>query len=714
MENRFIYSLETRPQAMLADGRMVDLQVRDEKLFDDSATLHSWQVCMKGLEGATAIRVAQLDLGLREIDVFQEQFYMPSGPRGFRHLVAGTKPPAIKWWGARAGNEWQLLCHPFAVVKAAGHKPVLIGFATGSRFESYVLLDTSGPTITLSAWCDLGGKQPPLAGWLNTEQFYVRAGLNFADCVDAYARHVAAISKARLPRRTVTGWNDWQYYREEKDEKALRTSLDVLRKMRRQGCDLEYVILDGGWCDHASEWLEPCAKFPSGMKAISAELRRKGMKLGLWLAPFITNVKTKVVREHPEWMVRDAATDGPLTRKQSNVGEANVIDFTVGGALDWLREVVRTMVDDWKVGYIKLDGPSLAHYYGGKLHDPSVTSLEAIESVMRAIRQAAGDDVIIEGEGIYEPSIGYVETQRISQDNHPFWYSPQTGQPCLKENMKNELLGSYMHNVLWHIHRENVILRDFLSPLNHRTAENPAIKDSTLNENELRSYLSAATLSGGSMLLTDPMDQLARSPERMELISQFLPHYEEGNCRPLDVFNAGYQPSLYVRPICLDFENWHVLGVFNSEDLFQDFTVNLREAVGKDAVHAFDFWGQQYLGAFRGRMAVRDVPAHGCRMIALRQVRDVPQLVGTNLHMLQGAVEIKECRLEKDTLRIVVNHWMQKERRLHVWCPPAWRLKGIKTNARDHLLDTRKPPIISLQYNGRRRTQFDLRFTRTA
>lgn len=724
MAKQLVERIVLDPHGLTPEDRLVRLPRKEHLRDDDAASIRSVSALLRpGSDGSngdttaqgpgaiaaglTHVRLARMDLGVSRLDVYQEQYYMPSGPRGFRRLEAGQKPSAPKWWGARNGSQWQLLCHPFAVLAMPRSQPVLIGFSTSRRFESYVLLDTSGRTICLEAWCDLGGAQIDSGRWLELESLYVRRG-DFNEVVGAFARHVATEGKARCPSRTVTGWSDWQYYREQKDEKALRTNLKVLAKMRRDGCPLDYVILDGGWCDLASEWLEPCDKFPSGMKAIGRLVRRSGMELGLWLAPFITNVGTKVAREHPDWMVTDAQGGGPLVRKESNVGEANVIDYSVPAAIDWLSGIVRTMVRDWKVRYIKLDGPSLAHYYGGEFHDRSKTATEVIRTAMEAVRREAGDEVAVEGEGLFGPSVGMVQTQRISQDNHPFWYNVHDGRPCMKANIVNEMLGSYMHGRLWHVHRENVILRDFLSPL-HFWGPGGS-KDCTLNENEMRTQLSASSMSGGAMLLTDPMDQLSRSPQRMELITQFLPHFEHGPCRAIDVFDAGRQPALYVLPIERPSEQWWVLGAFNWEDQFADFSVPLRGVTGGRAVHAFEFWEQRYLGCFRGNMVLGDLPAHGCRLIALRPATQGPQLVGTNHHVFQGAVELRRHSFDGRRLVIELEHHFQRERRLHVHVPPEFVLGKIETNAMDFVVDGRKVPIVSIQYNGPSMTRFELMF----
>lgn len=302
-------------------------------------------------------------------------------------------------------------------------------------------------------------------------------------------------------------------------------SVKAMKPMVRQGFPLKYVVIDGGWCAHASEWMKPCKKFPD-MPRFARRLRKEGFELGIWLAPYITNVKTGVARRHPEWMVMDEKTGKPLHKPRSNVGPCHILDFTVPAALEWLRRIVRMMVREWKIGYLKLDGPCLAHYQGGQFHNPGMTAIEQVRKSLAVIREECGEKVIVEGEGIYGPSIGFVDTQRTTQDNHPMWYYHSTGKPCMKENMKNDLLSAFMHGRFWHNHRENVILRDFPSPFHAGKATNPTVKELILPRNELLFQLSAGVMAGGAMLLSDPMHELCRNPDNTTLISQFLPHCE--------------------------------------------------------------------------------------------------------------------------------------------------------------------------------------------
>lgn len=712
--------LSLKPVAVSKQGRKCPLAAQVERHEDDGAAIYKVSVGLPtGARPAVIdeVRLLDVDLGAKALEVYQEQYYMPGNSRGFRSLRAGNKPPAIKWWGATHGNEWQLLCYPMTAIQLGPNDVLLVGFTTARTWEAYLLLDTRGKTIRLSAWCNLFGREVRPGEQLAMEELVVVRGRTFAQCVDVFARRTAALANARVPRATITGWSDWQYWREQKSEKDLRQSVPVLQKLNRQGIPVRYLIVDGGWCDHASEWLTPCDKYPSGMKRISTMLRQRGMELGIWLAPYLTNVATKVVRQHPEWMIKDAETGKPLVRKTSNVGPCMMLDYTVPEAMQWLRGIVRMFVRDWKIGYLKLDGPSLAHYLGGVFREKNVTPVEVIRRTLELIREECPDNVIVEGEGLFGPSIGLVDTQRVSQDNHPFWYHLE-GQACLKANLNNEMLASYFHGLYWHNHRENVIIRDFLSPFHAWEGMGEGRKDCTLNENELQSYLSGATLAGGAMLLTEPMAELARSAKRMELITRFLPHYDEDVARgthsyatPIDTFAGnGRQPAIYARAIHRPFEDWHVVGIFNMEDLHDDYVVPLKTIVGTGSFHIFDYWTEQYLGRRSGDVTVKDVPAHGCRMLAVRRATGMPQLVGTNMHILQGAVDIDDCRFEGQTLRIVVGHPMQQDRKLFIWRPAGWKVQSVKTDAVDYLVDERRSPIMCIRFNGKKKTHFEIRW----
>ncbi len=676
---------------------------------------------------AEVLTLFDVDLGVREQTVFREGFNMPGDPAGFYRLTAGQPAPVPKFWLKPDEPEHQMASHTLAVWREDGPRRgaprargwpwpmrgagagqlVLLGFASFDRFEGHWLFNTAGRTIRLSARIPMAGLILAPGERVPLERFLVLRGRDFNEILARYADRVGAACGARVPRRTATGWIDWQYYREEKTEREILAAVRGLQGLKRQGAPLRYIIVDGGWCAYASEWLKPCPKFPD-MPRLMRRVRRAGFEPGLWFAPYITNVRTEVARRHPDWMVRDAGTGRPLFKERSNVGPCWMLDYTVPAALEWLRRVVRVFVREWGLGYLKLDGPSLAHYRGGRFRDPRATPIELARRALAVIRAECGERVLVEGEGIYGPSIGYVDIQRTTQDAYPCWHDLASGRPVLKENLKTDLLSAFLHRRFWHVHRENVILRDFPSPFHGGKARTPASIESVLTENQLRFQLSAAALAGGAMLLTDPPLELARAPDRFGLIGRFLPHYEGGRCRVLDAFGRDLFPSLYTVTVERPFERWHVLGVFNWGDTYRDVEVPLDAWAGPGPHHAFEFWTSAWLGRVRRVLRVPNVPAQGCAVIALRAARPGPQLVGTDLHLFQGAVEFESLEYDRAGLHLAVRHFDQRERSLFLYLPPGTTLRRVRTDARDYLVDARHPPIVRIRFNGRRRTEFRL------
>lgn len=707
--------LKIKPRAWLTNGASVDLESDAQIQRDGKATHLVTSVAntnSKPLRIAR-IRLFRFPLKERKVRVLDAGFQMPGQPVGFSTLKAGTQPPGSDRPVPDHCTVWDFTCQALLPLSLSRARHRVLGFTTFGDFEGYFTVNLRGRRPVVSAWLWLEGIRLHPGAQMQLEALMVVTGSDLYSCLDTYTTYTAARNRARVPAQTVTGWSDWQYYQRHKTEDDILKNARALQSLKRQGVPLDCVQVDAGWCDHDSEWLKPCDKFPSGMRSLSGKLKRLGFKLGLWFAPYITNIKTEVARRHPDWMVRDTRGREPLFHKRSNVGPSYVLDFTVPAAQAWLRRVVRTMVKNWGVAYIKLDGPALRHYTGGRLHDPDTTTIQMVRRSLEIIREEAGDDVLVEGEGIYGPSLGMVDIQRVTQDMFTFWYKPETGRPALKQNLQNDLMSAFLHGRFWHNHRENIVLRDFPSPIHNRLKINPHARDEILPESELRSQISAAALAGGSLLLTDPITELLRSSRQPELISQLLPNYEGGTCIPVDVHKHDEQPSIFVREVANASASWYILGVFNWEDTFQDFRVPVREFAGAGAWHAFEFWEQAYLGICRDTLHVTNVPAHGCSVIALRKREDHAQLLGTNLHIFQGAAELLQEELAGNTLNLKIRHFFQQDRKLILWHPSRLKLKGVKTNARDHLVDTRQKNLVTVHFNGRSKsTSFSVNWSR--
>jgi len=656
------------------------------------------------------VELFDADLKTDRLEVFRQGFYMPGDTAGFYTVRAGEPVPARIAYGGDPEDQYALLSEGLVCLRRPRTRKVeLLGFTTGRRFHSFFLIRTRGRSVHLSVVSSFDGIRLDPGQKIPLEELLIAEGEDFASLLERYADRAGQVNGVRVRGQTVTGWTDWQYYRRNKTQEDVLRNAGLLKKLNDEGFGLQFVMVDAGYCPHSSEWLAPCEKFPDGMAALGKKLRRLGLRMGVWFAPYVSNVNTAVVREHPDWLVRDKQTARPIGGPTSCVGEYRVLDFSIPEAMQWMRGIVRTMVRDWGAEYIKLDGPNPTKYLGGRLRDERMTVTEMFRRTLEVIREECGRDVLVEGEGLYTPSMGLVDVQRVQQDTWAFWTRPDGRSAGLRENAKNDLLSSFLHGRVWSNQREDVILRDFPSPHHHMQQYLPGSKEVVMPEAERRLGISAAALAGGPLLLPDPLDELLRNPQQKMRISRMLPLLQTKGCRVIDAFTGREAPSLYYVPVHREFESWYVVGVFNWEDGYGDFRLPLAEFAGGGSWHAFDFWEQAYLGRHRGGMTVRDVPAHGCRLIALRRSRRDPQLIGTNMHLFQGAVELTEVSWTDDTLTVRVDHTPQAERSVTLWRPRTRKLLDLQTRARNVLVDDRDPNLLRVYFrSGRRAT---LRFT---
>jgi hypothetical protein len=90
--------------------------------------------------------------------------------------------------------------------------------------------------------------------------------------------------------------------------------------------------------------------------------------------------------------------------------------------------------------------------------------------------------------------------------------------------------------------------------------------------------------------------------------------------------------------------------------------------------HVFDLWSGQYARS-PGEAVFPEVPAHGCKLLALREAQDRPQLVSSTFHFTQGALEVEDARYDnqKRTLALSLRPVAEKEGELILYAPSGLR-----------------------------------------
>lgn len=160
---------------------------------------------------------------------------------------------------------------------------------------------------------------------------------------------------------TVTGWTSWYNYYTAISEKIILSNLEAFAEHTPSETDYEnrnpaVFQIDDGYQTAVGDWLDIKPEFPRGMKFIADAIKAKGFLPGLWLAPFVCAKGSKMVKEHPEWVLKDErermVTGGwnPLWK-----GSFYALDIGNPEFVNYLEKVFRTVFDEWGFELVKLD-----------------------------------------------------------------------------------------------------------------------------------------------------------------------------------------------------------------------------------------------------------------------------------------------------------------------------------------------------------------------
>ncbi|MGX7352261.1 glycoside hydrolase family 36 protein [Enterococcus canis] len=129
--------------------------------------------------------------------------------------------------------------------------------------------------------------------------------------------------------------------------------LPMIDKAAQIGC--EYYVVDCGWYsdgywwDNVGEWLPSKERFPEGIEFLMNYIRDKGMVPGLWLEIEVMGINSDFANSLPdEWFI---CRHGERIRDHSRYH----LDFRHPDVRSYATSVVKRLVDEYKVGYIKMD-----------------------------------------------------------------------------------------------------------------------------------------------------------------------------------------------------------------------------------------------------------------------------------------------------------------------------------------------------------------------
>ena len=222
-----------------------------------------------------------------------------------------------------------------------------LGVRLDSSDDEVLVLGLFGPTDDDHAWTRVLGAGEAF----KTVPVSVAASDGWQDALAELTRHRRALR--RDPRRPVIVFND--YMNTLMGDPTTAKLLPLVDAAARAGA--EYFCIDAGWYDDGGDWWdsvglwEPSvSRFPDGgLRRVVDAIRAGGMVPGLWLEPEVVGVRSPLAQSLP-----DAAF---LQRHGVRITEhgRHLLDLRHRDVVKHLDEVVDRLVEDFGVGYFKLD-----------------------------------------------------------------------------------------------------------------------------------------------------------------------------------------------------------------------------------------------------------------------------------------------------------------------------------------------------------------------
>ena len=233
------------------------------------------------------------------------------------------------------------------------------------------------------------------------------------------------------------------------------TDADVIENLElseRHALGADMFLIDDGYEAEIGDWLEGRPEFGSLRRAVDA-VTEAGRRAGIWTAPFLVGHRSRVFREHPEWLA-EGAYAGHMWDQ-----ELAVLDVTHPGAAEHLVNVFRTLAA-MGITHFKLDYLYAGALAGGRHED--IDPIAAYRRGLELVRQGAGPDATLHGCGApMLPSIGLVDIMRVSPDIAPTLH-PKSGDISQPSQLGARLTGAareFLHARWWVNDPDCIILR---------------------------------------------------------------------------------------------------------------------------------------------------------------------------------------------------------------------------------------------------------------
>jgi len=456
---------------------------------------------------------------------------------------------------------------------------LLLGFTSCERFIGRISFDANQLLVSIDAE---GIALKPGEEW-GLPELVVLGGERQGDLFSRLADLINENHPPRIVRPIATGWCSWYCYRMDVTDQIIRDNLDQFKEKLPE---LEYIQLDDGFQPFMGDWLDPNPDY-GDIKQTIADIRAKGFEPAIWVAPFIAEEGSRVLREHPDWFIKnDEGT--PLDSSMVSFGGWRcgpwyALDGTHPEVQKHFEYIFRTMREEWGVNYFKLDANYWGALQGGHHYVENATRIEAYRQGMEAVLRGCNDESIILGcNAPIWPSFGLVTAMRTSGDIRRAWWS-------FKSLAQQNLSRCWQNGKLWDSDPDCIVL----------TTHSPWNVKGNVTENEWMFHATSIHAVGGFILSGDRAEDLHE--RELAVLKKLLEPTGQGARFSSTKLETGVTDLGDVQYYY--FFNW-------SDDETKDLSIRLTAPA-----RLKNFWSDEELGTFSGDYTVTELAPRSAVLI---------------------------------------------------------------------------------------------------
>lgn len=398
---------------------------------------------------------------------------------------------------------------------------------------------------------------------IDSEKLLMSVGNNYHAQLEQYGELIKKLFNARVSAPTLRGWWSWtSYYFGVNQDAALTNAQWLGQYLKPFGYN--FFLLDEGYQFARGEYTTlDATHFQEDLTQFTQQVHGLGLTFGIWVSPFQVSERSWVYQNHKDWLIHKANGEpiraGYVTQNKEIL---YALDPTHPDAQKYLHHTYSILAKKWGARLIKLDfmeDTLLEGFY----YKPNTTALEAQRIGLKVIRNAVGNNVLLDKDGspMLNP-VGYVDLGRVSSDTCHDFSSTKNSAPGIAARY-------FMHR--------NFFVND---PDAFNISKKSLDGSQPISLDEAKASITLAALAGGMLEIGDNLPSLHDDQERLALLKNkdlLALSYLGQAAKPIDLMSflpEDEQPSIFFLQLT---PRQSMLAIFNWTEKNRQHTIDLSQ-----------------------------------------------------------------------------------------------------------------------------------------